>query len=469
MSTTITFPPAFLTAIRETLPPHLSLDDFTDACQRPLRRSVRVNTLKIGIAEFCALMDELGWQYTAIPWCPEGFWVDLPDDNLALGNLAEHLAGLFYIQEASSMMPPVALYGLSPEPVERVLDLAAAPGSKTTQIGAYQAGQGVIIANEYAASRVKVLHANCKRMGLHNLAISHFDGRVHGEYLPECFDAVLIDAPCSGEGTIRKDPDALKNWTPEAIDSISQTQRELLQSAFLALKPGGSLVYSTCALNGRENQAVCDFLLESYPGLVEVSPLNDLFDGAEQCATREGFLHVWPQIYDSEGFFVARFTKTGSVNSDPTSTAKRKFPFVPLGRKPAAELKAQLSIQLGQPLQDARLYQRDKEIWLFPAAIEPILDNMRFQRIGIKVAEQYAKGYNLQHEAVVTLARDGLSLTREQACQFYRGQDIGMENPGRAKGEVVVSYQGRPIGLCKWVGNKLKNKLPRDLVRDNPL
>ena len=466
---TIEFPPAFMAAMQEIMPDHLSLSDFTDACQRPLRRSIRVNTLKIGIDAFQTLMDEMGWRYTAIPWCPEGFWVEVPDDDQSLGNLAEHLAGLFYIQEASSMMPPVALYGLDPVPVERVLDLAAAPGSKTTQIGAYQAGRGLIVANEYAASRVKVLHANCKRMGLHNLAISHFDGRVHGNYLAEAFDAVLIDAPCSGEGTIRKDPDAFKNWTSEAVDSISQTQRELLQSAFLALKPGGSLVYSTCALNARENQEVCNWLLRTYPQQVEVSPLTELFDGAAQCATNEGYLHVWPQIYDSEGFFVARFTKTGSVASGPAPKAKRKFPFTPLGGKTAAALQEQLSRQLGLSLQDAKLYQRDKEIWLFPAAIEPMLDKMRFQRIGIKVAEQYAKGYNLQHEAAVTLAREGLALTRPQACQFFRGQDISIDNPGRAKGEVIVSYLGRPIGLCKWVGNKLKNKLPRDLVRDNPL
>ncbi|EGE3189781.1 16S rRNA (cytosine(1407)-C(5))-methyltransferase RsmF, partial [Shigella sonnei] len=122
--------------------------------------------------------------------------------------------------------------------------------------------------------------------------------------------AILLDAPCSGEGVVRKDPDALKNWSPESNQEIAATQRELIDSAFHALRPGGTLVYSTCTLNQEENEAVCLWLKETYPDAVEFLPLGDLFPGANKALTEEGFLHVFPQIYDCEGFFVARLRKT---------------------------------------------------------------------------------------------------------------------------------------------------------------
>lgn len=464
----VRFPPEFLSSIEAILPASLSMADFTAACQRPLRRSIRVNTLKISVENFTTLMSAKGWTLSPIPWCADGFWLDSREDDTSLGNLIEHLAGFFYIQEASSMMPPAMLFS-DGNTFDTVLDLAAAPGSKTTQIGAYQHNHGLILANEYSASRIKVLHANGKRMGLNNLAISHFDGRVHGEYLPEQFDAVLIDAPCSGEGTIRKDPDAFKNWSQSSVDEISKTQQELLHSAFMALKPGGQLVYSTCALNGQENQQVCQSLLDTFKDQITINDLGDTFDGAKDSVTPEGYLHIWPQIYDSEGFFVAKFTKTQSTGVIPGPKSKRKFPFVPVPVKSATAITQLFSDEFGIELANhGVLYQRDKEIWLFPSAIVPMLDKMRFQRIGIKIAEQYAKGYNLQHEAAVTLATSGLELSGEQVCQFYRGQDIAMDNPDKRKGEVIIAYQRVPIGICKWVGNKLKNKLPRELVNDNP-
>lgn len=116
------------------------------------------------------------------------------------------------------------------------MDVAAAPGSKTTQIAARMNNEGAILANEFSASRVKVLHANISRCGISNVALTHFDGRVFGVAVPEMFDAILLDAPCSGEGVVRKDPDALKNWSPESNQEIAATQRELIDSAFHALR-----------------------------------------------------------------------------------------------------------------------------------------------------------------------------------------------------------------------------------------
>lgn len=220
---TVYFPDAFLTQMREAMPSTLSFDDFLAACQRPLRRSIRVNTLKISVADFLQLTAPYGWTLTPIPWCEEGFWIERDnEDALPLGSTAEHLSGLFYIQEASSMLPVAALFADGNAP-QRVMDVAAAPGSKTTQIAARMNNEGAILANEFSASRVKVLHANISRCGISNVALTHFDGRVFGVAVPEMFDAILLDAPCSGEGVVRKDPDALKNWSPESNQEIAAT------------------------------------------------------------------------------------------------------------------------------------------------------------------------------------------------------------------------------------------------------
>lgn len=457
--------------MREALPSHLSLDDFIAACQRPLRRSIRVNTLKISVADFLALVSPYHWQLTPVPWCEEGFWIEREDEaSLPLGSTAEHLSGLFYIQEASSMLPVAALFADSNAP-ERVMDVAAAPGSKTTQIAARMANRGAILANEFSASRVKVLHANISRCGIQNVALTHFDGRVFGAALPEAFDAILLDAPCSGEGVVRKDPDALKNWSVESNLDIASTQRELIDSAFHALRPGGTLVYSTCTLNRDENEDVCLWLKAQYPDAVEFLSLNDLFASAEDAITPEGFLHVFPQIYDCEGFFVARLRKTSAIAPLPAPTFKvGNFPFTPLKSREAEQVttaarKAGLNWN-----DDLHLWQRDKEIWLFPANIEPLIGKVRFSRIGIRLAEVHNKGYRWQHEAVIALAgtANTFALTHQEAEEWYRGRDVYPETTP-SQDDVVVTYQGYPLGLAKKVGSRLKNSYPRELVRDGRL
>ncbi|HDR2512863.1 TPA: 16S rRNA (cytosine(1407)-C(5))-methyltransferase RsmF [Enterobacter ludwigii] len=464
-------PEQFLAQMREALPSHLSLDDFIAACQRPLRRSIRVNTLKISVADFLTLVSPYNWQLTPVPWCAEGFWIERDDEaSLPLGSTAEHLSGLFYIQEASSMLPVAALFADDNAP-ERVMDVAAAPGSKTTQIAARMGNRGAILANEFSASRVKVLHANISRCGIHNVALTHFDGRVFGAALPEAFDAILLDAPCSGEGVVRKDPDALKNWSVESNLEIAATQRELIDSAFHALRPGGTLVYSTCTLNRDENEDVCLWLKAQYPDAVEFLPLNGLFASANEAVTPEGFLHVFPQIYDCEGFFVARLRKTQAVEPLPAPTFKvGNFPFAPMKRREAEQVTT-AAAKVGLAWDDTcHLWIRDKEIWLFPANIEPLIGKVRFSRIGIRLAEVHNKGYRWQHEAVIALARseNTFALTHQEAEEWYRGRDVYPDNTP-SHDEVVVTYQGYPLGLAKKVGSRLKNSYPRELVRDGRL
>lgn len=466
-------PEEFLAQMRLAMPTHLSFDDFIAACQRPLRRSIRVNTLKISVAAFLDLVSPYGWQLTPIPWCEEGFWIERDDEgSLPLGSTAEHLSGLFYIQEASSMLPVSALFTDGNQP-QRVMDVAAAPGSKTTQIAARMENGGAILANEFSASRVKVLHANISRCGISNVALTHFDGRVFGAALPETFDAILLDAPCSGEGVVRKDPDALKNWSITSNLEIAATQRELIDSAFHALRPGGTLVYSTCTLNQEENEAICHWLKARYPNAVEFLPLGELFVGATQALTPDGFLHVFPQIFDCEGFFVARLRKTASVDPLPAPGYKMgKFPFSPVKGRESAQI-IQAAAASGLQWNDTlRLWQRDKELWLFPEQIEALTGKIRFSRIGLKLAETHNKGYRWQHEAVIALAGTDNPLAFElnpaEAEEWYRGRDIYPQMTVKHD-EAIVTFQGQPLGLAKKVGSRLKNSYPRELVRDGRL
>ncbi|WP_072669093.1 16S rRNA (cytosine(1407)-C(5))-methyltransferase RsmF [Vibrio injensis] len=473
MHSTVTLPEEFLSTIAEILPSTLNLNDFIAACQRPLRKSIRVNTLKISVVDFQTRAAGKGWHLEPIPWCESGFWITADEEQVPLGNTAEHMAGLFYIQEASSMMPVSALFMQSGTPFEYVLDMAAAPGSKTTQIAALMDNQGVLVANEYSASRVKILHANIERCGIRNSALTNFDGQIFGGWLPEQFDAILLDAPCSGEGTVRKDPDAMKNWSKASVMSIAQTQKSLIESAFQALKVGGVLVYSTCTLSREENQDVCWHLKQTYGDAVTFTRLDQLFSSAEQAITEEGFLHIFPQVYDCEGFFVAKITKLASVETPAVKKRLGKFPFVKVSPAQRLEIEQQLYHALNIRLpEDSHVWSRDGDIWLFPSALESLLGELRFSRMGIKIAEQHKRGYRWQHQVATTLATgqesQSVELDKDQARDWFMGRDVRPEET-TGQGEVIVCYQGDVIGLGKWVGNRIKNGLPRDLVRDKNL
>ncbi|QIR14721.1 16S rRNA (cytosine(1407)-C(5))-methyltransferase RsmF [Shewanella aestuarii] len=478
--------PNFIKHIAAELPDHLSLDEFIAICDKPLRKSIRVNTLKITSDEFITLMQPKGWQFEPIPWCKDGFWItfdsDEPQNEQQLGNLIEHIQGLFYIQEASSMLPPTALFSQDTT-ANIILDVASAPGSKTTQIAALMQNNGLLIANEYSASRVKVLHANVLRMGASQTALTHFDGRVFGEYLYETFDAILLDAPCGGEGTVRKDPNALKTWDINDVTAIAQTQKDLIESAFLALKPGGILIYSTCTLSQIENQQICHHIQQTYPEAVEFVSLNNLFPNADKACTEEGFLHVWPQIYDSEGFFVAKIRKTASVERIKKQPKLQKnFPFTPVATKQFIALTDYLATRFDIQLQQGdQIMQRDDEFWLFPAEFIPLIGKMRFQRIGLKLADALKKGFKVKHEAIIALVKNtkqhtnAIELDATQAQHFLMGRDIETTSfsaqqqawlATHPQGEMIVSYHQRPLGVVKHLGHRLKNNLPRDLVRD---
>tara|TARA_B100000745_G_scaffold128407_1_gene83730 strand:- start:7737 stop:9161 length:1425 start_codon:yes stop_codon:yes gene_type:complete len=467
-------PQHYIDFITPFLPKDTSIDQLIAINRQPLRKSIRINTLKTDIDSCVETLRAQGYQLTPIPWCSNGFWIDESQchHSTALGNTAEHLQGKIYIQEASSMLPVEALLYNNEVP-HLAMDMAAAPGSKTTQLAAAMNNQGLLLANEYSASRIKGLFSNIQRCGNINVVLSHFAGQQLGKPLEGTFDAVLLDAPCSGEGTVRKDPDAFANWSESSVHAIADMQKELITAAFQALKQNGTLIYSTCTLNPIENQSVCQHLLDTFGDEVITESLTNLFPGANKAATSEGYLHVWPHYYDSEGFFIARFKKqVATTAAKPHPMLLAKFPFSPLAKKTAAsfigDVKSRLGIDLSEHQQ--QLWSRKDELWYFPQSIDALIGKVKMDRLGIKLANEHRTGWRFCHELAVHFGTDATNtycLDHEQASHYLQGKDLtDIELPHNAK-EWIVDYQDSPLGLAKSVNKKLKNQLPRELVRDN--
>ncbi len=467
-------PDDFIASVANYLPAHLNMDDFLAACRRPLRKSIRVNTLKMSVDDFKEEAKARDWQLSQVPWCETGFWLTRPEDEenaLPLGSTDLLLAGCIYIQEASSMVPPELLF--DDNDFDCVLDMASAPGSKTSQIAAHMQNQGVLVANEFSSSRLKVLAATLQRLGVRNCATSHFDAAIFGSYMPERFSHILLDAPCSGEGTVRKDPDALKNWSIESCEAISDVQKSLIESAFYALKTGGRLVYSTCTLSPIENQAVCEHLLNTFKDKVKIVPITSDFAAANDIVTAEGYMQVWPQVLDSEGFFIACFEKVEHQIPPVEKVKKGAFPFTPISKKANDYLHALIKKQFGITSLPGTLMQRDKDLWLFPEGFSEIKDAIKYSRIGIHIATEFNKGVKLSHEFGVNFShlavKNTLLMTNEQATAYFQGKDFKMTPDQAAEGEVIVTLCGTGVGIAKALKGKVKNQLPRHLVRDKQL
>lgn len=282
-------------------------DEFYEYMVKPLRTSIRINTLKIDVEDVVERLSE-EFELQKVPWCEEGFFID--SENL--GNTIEHQLGLIFVQEASSMIPAVVM---DVEPETIVLDMAASPGAKTTQIAQYMENEGCIIANDVKVGRINILISNLQRCGVLIAKVTMKDGRFFKRY-PNTFDAVLLDAPCSNIGMIRKNFKYLKLWKYKDVLGYSKLQKSLILAAYTALKPGGVLVYSTCTLDPLENEEVVDYLLSNTDAEVERIGINVKshkpileFDGKEYNEEIKKCLRIHPQDNDSEGFFVAKIVK----------------------------------------------------------------------------------------------------------------------------------------------------------------
>ena len=279
-----------------------------------LRRSIRVNTIKISINDLKKRLEK-NWALEQIPWCNEGFYIEhIKKERRDIGNLIEHPLGYFYTQEAASMIPPIVL---EPKENDIVLDMAASPGSKTTQLASIMKNKGLLIANDYTTKRIKPLSLNIQRCGITNCIITLMQGQWFKKSNIE-FDKILVDAPCSGTGTIRKSLKTLRIWNPNMVKRLSITQKQLIETAFNILKQNGTLVYSTCSLEPEENEAVVDFLLNKYENAeLEEIRLSNIkrsepileFENNKYNGEIKKCLRIWPQDNDTEGFFVAKIIK----------------------------------------------------------------------------------------------------------------------------------------------------------------
>jgi len=289
-------------------------DTFAEYCLSFLRRSIRINTLKTDIPTVKKSLESIGWILDPVPWCKEAFFIKHKEGRRDTGNTIDHQIGYFYIQEAASMIPPLVL---DPQPGERVLDMAASPGSKTSQMAQMMKNEGIIIANDPASIRMAPLASNLTRLGITNCITTIMRGQQFRKY-ENYFDKILVDAPCSGSGTIRKSVKTIRMWNPKSLRGIVNVQRELVIAAYKALKPGGVMVYSTCSLEPEENEALVSWFLEkeptaslesfSLPGLKHADAITS-FEGQEYHKDISKVCRLWPQDNDTEGFFIAKIRK----------------------------------------------------------------------------------------------------------------------------------------------------------------
>ena len=291
-------------------------DEFMNYSTAYARKGIRANTLKISIDALKKRLEK-NWKLEQVPWCKEGFWIEHrgegEEKRYDVGNTLEHILGYIYVQDAASMIPPVVL---EPKPGETVLDMCAAPGSKTSQMSAMMRNTGALIANELQGSRIKALGINLQRTGARNAILTQMMGHKFAK-TGILFDKVLVDAPCSGTGTIRKSFLNLKMWSPQLVRKLAAQQKQLAQAAFDILKPGGAMVYSTCTLEPEENEGVVSWLLEKNQDAdtdeirlnIKRSPAITAFEGEKYDERVSKTLRIWPQDNDTEGFFIARIVK----------------------------------------------------------------------------------------------------------------------------------------------------------------
>jgi len=294
--------------------------DYSNFCKvldERYTNSVRCNTLKISPEDLKVKLEAKGWEIKQ-PFedYPEIFVIDSVLEPGAIGNSLEYALGYYYAQEVSSMMPPLAL-GVSKE--DTVLDIAAAPGSKTTQLAAMMENKGSLIANDVTLGRIRILSTNLQRCTVTNCVVTQHEGSNLCNRIKELgfeFDKILVDAPCSGEGTLRTNPKTALMFNEKLIKKMSNTQKALLKSAIKVLKVGGEVVYSTCTHGPEENEEVIDSVLES--GDVEIVDVEIPLKTREGVMEWEGkkfnedirkCVRVYPQDNNTEGFFIAKLRK----------------------------------------------------------------------------------------------------------------------------------------------------------------
>jgi len=439
-------PEAFAARMRAQL--GAEADAYFAALDEPYQRGIRINPRKpVNPALVEGMLETVPWNE------PNGHYLTM-DSAAGLDPL--HEAGAYYIQEPSAMAP-VAL--LNPQPGERVLDLCAAPGGKTTQIADTLGSEGLIVCNEPVPSRAKILSRNVERMGVANALVVSADPEKLGPLWPEAFDAILVDAPCSGEGMFRRHPETRDEWNESSPEGCAERQKRILARAVQMLRPGGRLAYSTCTLNHEENENVVAWLLSEYPNL-ETVPFSMPIGDGRILEAPDGMAHLYPHQLRGEGHFAALLHKKGDAPSDL---------FVPAASRLSAPQKPLLAAYEsfakpfpGLPRANAQL----GDALLFAPDLPP-LKGIKVLRAGIQLGVLKGKVFAPDHALAMALPLSSciptLALSREDALQYQSGETLPCSDD--LSGYVLPTYAGLPLGFGKASGGQLKNHYPKGLRR----
>lgn len=383
-----------------------------------------------------------------VPWEPCGYYLK---ENVKPGATVAHAAGAFYLQEASAMVSAAAL---DPQPGERILDLCAAPGGKTTQIAGRMAGEGLLIANEPEPSRAKVLASNLERMGVRNAAAVCAYPDALASRWPEYFDAVLCDAPCSGEGMFRRDPDSRAEWKPASPEGCAKRQAEILDQAAKLVRPGGRLVYSTCTFNRFEDEDTVLAFLDRHP---DFTPEDFELPGAG--GSENGMIRIWPHRLRGDGHFAAKLRRNGSAERPDPPAYKNSRDDMKLIDQLEKEICA-----LPESLK-RRIVRSGDYLYAVPEEC-PDMKGIRIAHGGVclmRIGKNYIEP---EHALAIALeprqAYRSMALSDEQALRYLSGEALDC---GGEKGWTLALWNGLALGWGKVSGGVLKNHLPKALRR----
>ena len=386
---------------------------------------------------------ELPFATSPVPWEPLGCYYE---PTARPGLHPYHDAGVYYLQEASAMAPAVLL---NPQPGERILDLCAAPGGKTTQIAGKMGGQGLLVCNEIHPKRAKILSQNVERMAISNALVLNEAPATLAQRFPGFFDRILVDAPCSGEGMFRKEAAAVADWTEELVDMCARRQGEILDAAAKMLRPGGRLVYSTCTFAPREDEEAVAAFLERHPDFAPEKVDAPWFTPGEN-----GSFRLWPHKLLGEGHFAAVLRRMDGNGEDGNSVSGAPLPdgWLRFAREQGISLPAGKAVRFGDTL-----FWAPEEM--------PDISRLRVLRPGLELGTLKKDRLEPAHALALWLRpREGdtrLAPDSPELAGYLRGETI----PGSRRGFQLVCAGEYTLGWAKGDGQILKNHYPKGLRR----
>ncbi len=458
-------PPAFLERMQNLLGDEYP--DFLACYDNPATVGLRVNTLKLTPEAFQSISP---YPLTPVPWCPTGFRITNTSDESRPGKHPYHAAGLHYLQEPSAM---IVAEVLDPQPGERVLDLAASPGGKMTAIAARMQNQGLLIANEIRTKRIPALASNLERWGARNTLIVNETPDRLADRLPGYFDRVLVDAPCSGEGMFRKEPDVRLEWQAAAIPGYAERQRLILRIAARLVRPGGILVYATCTFAPEEDEGVIEhFLLENREFALDPWPTTESLTApshpewvqADTSRDWRGARRLWPHLLPGEGHFVARLRRVSGEAGPSERLAGLPVPL----RNVQDDFQAFVAGFLDFDPSALNLAFLGSRIYHIPPGT-PDLSGLRISNPGWWLGDAKKGRFEPSHALAMGLFAHQACLRLDLAAgdpavaSYLGGQTLPVNLPD---GWTLVTVDGFPLGWGKVVQGVLKNHYPSGLRRN---